>query len=289
MISSIHREILDVLIELYEKKKETVKGEDIAELLHRTPGTVRNQMQTLRALGYVDGIPGPKGGYTPALKAYESLGIDVIDKPSVVRIYRDGELVEGVHVQKMVFTQLPHPTDCRAMITVMGDTRKLKDHDFITVGPTPVNHVILKGEVVGRDDNRREILIAAQSITSIPKGKVAGVATRRLVSFTSGISIQECAKKLMEKRISAAPIIDNGELTGIITVSEIVRAVAGGRGSDKVGDIAVKEPLTIEEDSEIIECVEKMRKYDVGRLIVLSKGKPVGIITRTDILMRMLR
>ncbi len=288
MISSVQREILGALIELYEKRKETIRGEDIAELLHRTPGTVRNQMQTLKALGYVDGVPGPRGGYTPAMKAYEALGMEMIEKPSTVYVYRDGEMIEGLSVQKIVFSQVSHPTECKAVITILGDTRKLSDHDVITVGPTPVNHVILKGEVIGRDDSRREILIAAHSITSIPKGKVADVATRRLVSFTSNTQIRECAKKLIEKRINAAPVIDGGRLTGIITVTEIVRAVARGRKDGTVGDIAVKIPLTIDKNSEIIDCVEKMRRYDVGRLIVMSKEKPVGIITRTDILMRML-
>jgi len=288
MISSVQREILGALIELYEKKKETIRGEDIAELLHRTPGTVRNQMQTLKALGYVDGVPGPRGGYTPAMKAYEALGMEMIEKPSTVYVYRDGEMIEGLSVQKIVFSQVSHPTECKAVITILGDTRKLGDHDVITVGPTPVNHVILKGEVIGRDDSRREILIAAHSITSIPKGKVADVATRRLVSFTSNTRIRECAKKLIEKRINAAPVIDGGRLTGIITVTEIVRAVARGRKDGTVGDIAVKIPLTIDKNSEIIDCVEKMKRYDVGRLIVMSKEKPVGIITRTDILMRML-
>lgn len=288
MIGPIQREILGALIELYEKKKGTIKGEDIGEVLNRTPGTIRNQMQTLRALGYVEGIPGPRGGYIPAMKAYEAIGVGMIKKPSTVYVYKDGRLIEGLGVQKMVFTQVPHPTECKAVITVLGDSRKIKDNDFIKIGPTPVNHVILKGKVIGRDDTMREILISASSITSMPKGKVRTVATRRLISFTSNTSIQECAKKLIENRISAAPVIDRGKLTGIVTVAEIVRGVARGNCYGNIGNIAVKTPLTIDKDVEIIECVEKMRKYDVGRLIVMDKGKPVGIITRTDILLRML-
>jgi len=83
-----------------------VKGADISSMLRRTPGTIRNQMQTLKALGYVDGVPGPKGGYIPAVKAYEALELEVVKEPYVVHVYRNGEPVEGVMVQKIEFTSV---------------------------------------------------------------------------------------------------------------------------------------------------------------------------------------
>ena len=77
---SIQRETKDNMARslIGKKIKETIKGEDISAMLNRTPGTIRNQMQTLKALGYVDGVPGPKGGYIPAMKAYEALELEMI-------------------------------------------------------------------------------------------------------------------------------------------------------------------------------------------------------------------
>jgi predicted transcriptional regulator len=289
MIGTAQREILDALIELYDKKKDSVKGEDISKLLGRSPGTIRNQMQTLRALGYVEGTPGPKGGYTPSMKAYEMLGIEPVEKPYEVSLYREGKKIQGISAQKIVFTKVTHPSECRSIISVIGDTRRIKDHEVITIGPTPVNRVVIKGEVVGRDDIKREILVDAHSITSIPKGKVDDVATRKLISLTSNMGLRECGKILLENRINAAPIIDNGRLKGILTVEEIVRAVAMGKMNLKARDMAIKDVLTIGKDSKLHTCIRKMEKHDVGRLIVMDAGKPVGIITRTDILQRMAR
>ena len=62
-LTPIQKEILTALINLYRTKKHAIKGEDIAEVIQRNPGTVRNQMQSLKALGLVEGVPGPKGGY----------------------------------------------------------------------------------------------------------------------------------------------------------------------------------------------------------------------------------
>ena len=289
MLMPTQREILDVLIELYEKKKDLVKGEEIAKELNRSSGTIRNQMQTLRALNYVEGVPGPKGGYVPALKAYEALGLTSIENPAIVGIFKDDEKIEGIYAQRIMFNNITDPNCCSAVITVIGDTRKINDGDVITIGPTPVNHVIVRGVVVGRDDTKRELLIDSDSITSIPKGKVSLIATKKLISLTPSMSLQECAKLLIEKHINGAPIIENGKLVGILTESEIVKAISEGKRTAKAKDIGIKKVYTIDEDDEIITCINRMRKYDVGRLIVTKGKKPVGIITRTDILLRMIK
>jgi predicted transcriptional regulator len=289
MISPTQREIIEALIELYEKKKETVKGEDISAVLHRTPGTIRNQMQTLKALGYVDGVPGPKGGYIPAMKAYEALELEMLNKPHIVNIFRDGKPIEGVTVQKIEFTSVQNPDECMSRVTIVGDTRKIMEHDIIKVGPTPANHIILTGEVVGRDDIRRELRIASHSISSIPKGKVIEIAAKNVISFSPETKLKECAKILIDKRIRAAPVIKDGKLLGIITETEIVRAYAAGNSDRKAGDVAIKNPLTIDGEARLIEAIERMTKYDVGRLIVTKGEKIAGMITKTDILIRMLK
>ena len=43
---------LVTLITLYHQHSRPIKGEDIAEVIQRNPGTIRNQMQALKAIGY---------------------------------------------------------------------------------------------------------------------------------------------------------------------------------------------------------------------------------------------
>ncbi len=290
MLMPTQREILEVLVEIYEQKKNLVRGEEIAEKLKRSSGTIRNQMQTLRALNYVEGVPGPRGGYVPEIKAYEVLGLSPIENPAIVSIFREDEKVDGIYAQKIIFKNITDPSACSAIITVIGDTRKIDDKEKITIGPTPVNHIIVRGTVVGRDDTKRELLIDAHSITSIPKGKVSSIISRDgLVSLTPSMSLQECSKLLIEKHINGAPIIDDDKLVGILTESEIVKAISEGKKTAKAKDIGIKNVVTIDENAELITCINRMQKYDVGRLIVTKDDKPVGIITRTDILLRMIQ
>ena len=46
MLTSVQKEILQTLINLYQSSNgKSIKGEDIAEVMNRNPGTIRNQMQ----------------------------------------------------------------------------------------------------------------------------------------------------------------------------------------------------------------------------------------------------
>ena len=92
MLTSVQKEILQSLTNLYRKADgKSIKGEEIAEVMNRNPGTIRNQMQSLRSLGLVKGVPGPRGGYKPTVKAYQTLNIDESDKQTLVPIYKDGK------------------------------------------------------------------------------------------------------------------------------------------------------------------------------------------------------
>ena len=106
MLNTKQEEILKTLIELYEEKKDIIGSEDIAKKIKRSSGTIRNQMQTLRVMGYVDGVPGPHGGYRPSMKAYEVLSLEICEKPINVYIYKNNEKVAGVCVQKIMFNKM---------------------------------------------------------------------------------------------------------------------------------------------------------------------------------------
>ena len=68
MLTDVQKEILQNLINLYQDSDgKSIKGEDIASVMNRNPGTIRNQMQALRSLGFVRGVPGPRGGYKPTV------------------------------------------------------------------------------------------------------------------------------------------------------------------------------------------------------------------------------
>ena len=58
---------------------------------------------------------------------------------------------------------------------------------------------------------------------------VSEVMTRRVISLPPDASVREAAKLMMESGIHRVLVIDDGELSGIVTSSDIVRAVADGK------------------------------------------------------------
>lgn len=133
-LTPIQRETLMALITLQRKKGEAIRGEDIATFIKRNPGTIRNQMQTMKALGLVDGVPGPKGGYRARIKAYEALGIDLLPEEAIIKVRVNNKLIEEVNVEEVSFTTVRHPNICKAEIQILGNIEIFKIGDKITVG-----------------------------------------------------------------------------------------------------------------------------------------------------------
>jgi predicted transcriptional regulator len=285
LLTSVQKEILQSLINLYRKSKgNSIKGEEIAEIMNRNPGTIRNQMQSLRSLGLVKGIPGPQGGYKPTIEAYHALNISLIDKEVVVPIYKEGKRVGDLNVAKIEFTSIPHPGECEAAIKVIGNIKQLDLGDKVRIGPTPKNKLVVNGMVVGRDDMDNLLLLDTTNIRSIPHKSVYEVASHDLVTLKPDMSLKEAASILSDKGIEGAPVIENNEVLGVLTLTDIIKAIAEGKEGLKVNEIMSKNVVSLEDDMMISDAIEIMNKNNVGRVIVIRDQIPIGIVTKTDLL-----
>ncbi|MGN0177583.1 MAG: CBS domain-containing protein [Methanobrevibacter sp.] len=286
MLTSVQKGILQTLINLYQSSNgKSIKGEDIAEVMGRNPGTIRNQMQSLRSLGLVKGVPGPRGGYKPTIEAYHSLNITVSDKDFKVPIFKNGTRLEDISVAKIEFTSVPQPSECEAAIKVLGSIKDLNLGDMVSIGPTPVNNLGIIGTIVGRDDMDNILLLGTNSIRSIPKQTVGEIASRDVISFKVDCTIKEAAKKLAKNGIDGAPVMKDGKVVGVFTVSDIVNAIANDKDDCTVGELMSSSLVIVNEDLKIANAIEVMIKRSISRLIVADNNQDLlGIVTRTDII-----
>ena len=286
MLTSVQKEILQTLINLYQSSNgKSIKGEDIAEVMGRNPGTIRNQMQSLRSLGLVKGVPGPRGGYKPTIEAYHSLNIKVSDNDSKVPIYKNGERLEDISVAKIEFTSVPQPSECEAAIKVLGSIKDLNLGDTVRIGPTPVNNLGVMGVIVGRDDMDNILLVDTTTIRSIPKKTVGDIASRDVISFKMDCTVKEAAKKLMANEIDGAPVMKDGKVVGVFTVTDLVQAVAEDNEDMTVGELMSTNVVIVNEDLKIANAIEVMLKKSISRLIIADNDNNLlGIVTRTDLI-----
>jgi hypothetical protein len=147
-LSNTQREILTALVNLYQKKRCPLKTVEIIETMnYRSPGTIRNLMQTMRAIGLVRGIAGPTGGYLPTELAFETLGFR--QEAENIPIYRN-EILSDVTFQEM---RLRPPNS--SILHVRGDIRDFKVGDRIKIAS---GKFIISGRVEGRNDLNNTLL-----------------------------------------------------------------------------------------------------------------------------------
>jgi predicted transcriptional regulator len=284
-LSLIQKDILITLITLYHQQSGPIKGEDIAEVIQRNPGTIRNQMQALKALELVDGVPGPKGGYNPTARAYHELNLSPTDEDAEVPVARNGETVPGVSAREIDFTTLCHPDVCQAVVRLMGSVKPFEIGDEITLGPTPVNKLLIRGEIFGKDEVQGALLLSISEMISLPKKPVSAYMSAPLHVLSTGATVDDAIRLFARARINGAPVMDGKTMCGILTVSDVVRAFAAGkpRGTP-VTAVMTEDVVQVEADVRLFEVVRRFKEREIGRLIVVDHGRPAGILTKSDII-----
>ena len=214
-LTPIQKDIIISLINLQRQKDRAIKGEEIAGVIQRNPGTIRNQMQLLKALGLVEGVPGPKGGYKPTGAAYDALRIQQLKNESVVPLYRNNTIVNGATAAEISFTTVRSPDACSGVIRVIGNTKDFVMDDKLQVGPTPVNRLIIRGEVTGRDDTNNSILFNITEMISLPKKHVKHYMKYPPLLVNLNAGIQEATRHFIRNNVHGAPVEDKGKIVGI--------------------------------------------------------------------------
>jgi predicted transcriptional regulator len=284
-LSQIQKEILITLITLYHQTSTAIKGEDIAEVLKRNPGTVRNQMQALKSLGLVDGVPGPKGGYNPTALAYKELNMVNYEQEAHVPLSRYGELIKGVRVSEIDLTTLCHPDVCHALIKLIGSVKIFQIGEEVTIGPTPVNKLFVTGEIIGKDEVQQSLLLSISEMISLPKKSIRSYMTSPLISISPHATLGDAIRLFVTHHIHGAPLTEGDQLKGIVTLTDIAEAIDCGLPLDTPLDkIATKEVIEVDANTRLYEVIRRYKEKKIGRLVVMEDGKPVGILTHSDII-----
>lgn len=280
-LTPVQRDILTALINIHRVEGRAVKGEEIAELIDRNPGTIRNQMQSLKALNLVEGVPGPKGGYKATGSAYEALNIDATGDVVTVPVVRNGVVVEGTTASEIVFNKVMNTQQCDGVVRIIGNIREFNVGDSIEVGPTPVNKVYIRGKVTGRDDTMSRLIFHIDEMISVPKTAVKAIA-RRAVRIPANSSLQEASRMMVHNGVSEALVDDSSP--GLISLADLARAVAEGRNGQEVREIMNRGFLTIDSEESMYEAIKILGRTGAGQLVVTEQGTAWGIITPADLI-----
>jgi CBS domain-containing protein len=162
----------------------------------------------------------------------------------------------------------------------------------------------------GRDCMTNEAPSAKADLPAVaPRPQTAGdIMTTDIVSVAIGASVRDVALLLLEKRISAVPVLGaDQQLVGMVSEGDLL----GRNDADRVArrdwwlaqmkegpplaeplEALVARPVeqvmrapvvTVEAEAPLHEIAEMLRVYDIKRLPVMRGGRMVGIVSRSDL------
>ncbi len=287
-LTQIQREILTALINLQRREGRAIKGEEIASIIDRNPGTIRNQMQSLKALHLVEGVPGPKGGYRAITAAYEAISLDGNEDVVDVPVMRNGSPVEGATANEITFYTVMRPNQCSGIVQIIGNIREFNVDDEIEIGPTPVNKTHIKGVVTGRDDTTNRLIFDIKEMASIPKIPVKTLA-KPAITIDPSISLLEACRKLSDSNVRAALVGKNGGPKGLISMEDVIRGMAEGKEGQPVEESMEREFPTVDADDPLHVAISELGKSGACQVVVLDSDVPSGMLGATDLIRCMIR
>ncbi len=100
-------------------------------------------------------------------------------------------------------------------------------------------------------------------------------------------SIVEISKILKKYAISSIVILDKDEVSGILTVDDIVRrVVASGKNPAKTmaRDVMIKDIISVEPQTPLEKVIETLNSHSISQVPVMTGKKLNGFVTMKDIL-----
>ena len=119
--------------------------------------------------------------------------------------------------------------------------------------------------------------------------------TRDPLTIDPGLSVSGAYRLMKESGIRRLPVVEGGQLLGIVTLGDLRAAVASPEANLNIFEMAfhmerftvmqimTREVVTVTPDSSMEVACELMLKHKIGGLPVVADGRLVGILTETDI------
>jgi diguanylate cyclase (GGDEF)-like protein len=113
--------------------------------------------------------------------------------------------------------------------------------------------------------------------------KVADVMTVPVHTISSDKSVWYAANVMAELRIGSLVVIDDGQVTGIIT-SRDVRAAHPNR---LVADAMTPDPISVPMHTFLWDAIHTMEEKVIERLVVIQDDHVAGLVTRESLVTRL--
>lgn len=107
-----------------------------------------------------------------------------------------------------------------------------------------------------------------------------------IVSCTSDILLHDAIRILADKRIGAMPVVENGQVVGIISERDVLYCLASEGGSSlgkTVREVMTAPAVTVECNTSCVEALALMTARRFRHLPVVEQGEMRGFLSIGDL------
>lgn len=117
--------------------------------------------------------------------------------------------------------------------------------------------------------------------------KVGDLATADVVQVEPNQSLRSAARVMAEHGTGSTVVQMGGQLVGILTERDVLRAVAEGMDLDRtpVEELMTQDVVTVGPDWEVYEATAEMAARHIRHLVVRTEERVVGVLSVRDVLL----
>ena len=114
--------------------------------------------------------------------------------------------------------------------------------------------------------------------------KIKDIMSKEVQTVTSGMSVEELVEYIFRFKHMGYPVVDNGQLKGVVTFADAQKVPKDERKVIKVSQVMNKNIISLQEDDDAVNAFRLMTVNNIGRIIVKKGEKISGIVSRTDLM-----
>jgi CBS domain-containing protein len=170
-----------------------------------------------------------------------------------------------------------------AKLMIESNIRQLPVFSGEKLVGTITDEEVIHGEVIGKWGNT----------------KIEEIMTKKPFLIEDNESIGAVLSLFRDQGISHAPVVSEGKVVGMISIHDIIENIFQPKTRQTVGEIVgekvpvlsiatksimVRPVVTVLPETKLKDAASKMHEFDISSLVVIRKGRPVGILIKIDFL-----